>query len=278
LSQFADTDRRIIIEPSQQNIPIIRQCELVGVPRSSFYFKPKGETPYNIALMHLIDKIYTKQAYLGYPKIHDALVRRGHKINLKRVARLMRVMGLQAIHPKKNTSKAHPNHPKYPYLLRGVKARYPNHIWGTDITYIRLEHGFCYLVALLDWYSRYVIAWELSLSMKTDFCLRALNKALETAMPWIHNSDQGVQFTDKEYTGILDTNGIQISMDGRGRCFDNIFTERLWRSVKYEEVYLKGDRPYDDTLAGLTDYFQIYNHERPHQSLGYKMPAEVYFG
>jgi putative transposase len=227
--------------------------------------------------MNRIDEIYTKYPFYGSRRIKDELEEYDICICREHVQRLMRLMGLEAIYPKPNTSKAHPEHQKYPYLLRNITASYPNHIWGTDITYVRLESGFAYLVAYLDWYSRYVIAWELSLSMETEFCIMALNRAMEMATPCIHNSDQGVQFTDREYIGILDSSGIQISMDGRGRCMDNIFTERLWRTVKYENIYLKSYATIKEAHAGLTEYFEFYNKKRRHQSLGRRTPEDVYF-
>lgn len=229
--------------------------------------------------MHAINKIYTRQPYLGSPRITALLKRAGNIINHKRVERLMSIMGLQALYPKKryHTSISDKQHKKYPYLLRNVPIIRPNQVWGTDITYIQLEYGFCYLTAILDWFSRYVIAWELSNSLETSFCITALERALQVATPEIHNSDQGVQFTSDDYTGKLEAQDICISMDGRGRCFDNIFTERLWRSVKYEDIYIKGYRTMAEAYQGLTEYFLIYNTERPHSSLENQMPAEVYF-
>jgi putative transposase len=192
----------------------------------------------------------------------------------------MRLMGLEAIYPKKgkNTSIANATHKKYPYLLKDIIAAYPNHIWGTDITYVRLETGWAYLVALLDWFSRYVIAWQLSETLEIEFCLENLQRALTVSIPDIHNSDQGSHFTSHYYTDLLTEKDIQISMDGRGRCMDNIFTERLWRTVKYENVYLKSYHDINEAQQGLTDYFQFYNHTRPHQSLENMTPAKVYFG
>ena len=192
------------------------------------------------------------------------------------VRRLMKVLGIEAIYPKKNTSTPAPGHRIYPYLLRGYEIYRPNQVWGADITYIRMEQGFCYLAAIIDWFSRYVVSWELSATMETEFCVRALRSALSRSMPDIHNSDQGSQYTSHEYTTILSDKQIAISMDGRGRCMDNIFTERLWRTVKYEEVYLKQYRTIDDVREGLSAYFPFYNEERKHQSLGYKTPGEIY--
>ncbi len=186
-------------------------------------------------------------------------------------------MGIQAVFPKQNTSNPHPQDQKYPYLLKHITANEPNHIWGTDITYIRLNKGFCYLVALLDWYSRYVVAWKLSPTLEMDFCIENLELALRAAAPQIHNSDQGSHFTSPRYTGLLTSANVQISMDGRGRCMDNIFTERLWRTVKYEEVYLKDYQNYSHAEDSLHQYFKVYNNERLHSSLGYQTPAEIYY-
>lgn len=272
------SERKKLIEPSQGNISIKRQCELLCVPRSSFYYEEKPESEKNVLLTRRIDEIYTRKPYYGAVKITRQLNREGHGVNHKRIERLMSEMSIQAIRPKKNTSVPNPEHKTYPYLLRGVTASHPNHIWGTDITYVRAPGSWFYLVAVLDWFSRYVISWKLSPSMSVGFCVEALNEALATATPEIHNSDQGSQFTSKPYLSILEANeNIKISMDGRGRCFDNIFTERLWRSVKYEEVYLRDYESYEHATASLKEYFTVYNNERLHQSLDYKPPAEVYF-
>jgi putative transposase len=229
----------------------------------------------------MIDEIYTEHPYYGSPKITAEIRKRGVIVNHKKVERLMRVMGLEAIVPTKNphTSKPDSAHRTYPYLLNGVHINHPNHVWGTDITYVRAFGRWFYLVAILDWFSRYVISWELSLTLSAKFCVSALTGALKTATPEIHNSDQGSQFTSEEYVKVLLLHPhIQISMDGRGRCFDNIFTERLWRTVKYEEVYLREYRSYNEARSSLDEYFQKYNHRRLHQSLEYQTPAEVYFG
>lgn len=228
--------------------------------------------------MHRIDAIYNEFPYYGEPRITAQLHRDGVVVNHKRVERLLRVMGLQAIHPRKNLSKPHPQHATYPYLLSGLAITAPNQVWGTDITYVRALGDYFYLVALLDWYSRFVIAWQLSTTMHVSFCVANLERALTKAQPQIHNSDQGSQFTADEYLSTLSTYpDIQISMDGRGRCMDNIFTERLWRSVKYEEVYLKDYHSFAEAQTSLADYFHKYNYRRLHQSLNYKTPAEVYF-
>lgn len=228
--------------------------------------------------MNRIDEIYTEFPYYGSPRITAELHRQGCTVNHKAVERLMRLMGIQGIFPQKNTSKPHPDHLKYPYLLNGVHANHPNHIWGTDITYVRARGIWFYLVAILDWYSRYVLSWKLSQSMSVGFCTATLAEALQIAQPDIHNSDQGSQFTSEEYICLLKQYPkIQISMDGRGRCFDNIFTERLWRTVKYEEIYLHDYQSFVEAELSLKNYFYTYNHRRLHQSLGYKTPVEIYY-
>lgn len=228
--------------------------------------------------MHRIDEIYTDLPYYGAVKITEQLKRNGYPVNHKRIERLMRKMGIEALRPKKNTSCGNERNRKFPYLLDGIKAVYPNHIWGTDITYIRANSTWFYLVAILDWYSRYVISWMLSEYMTAEFCVANLEQALTYAQPNIHNSDQGSQFTSEEYLAVLEKRpNIRISMDGRGRCWDNIFTERLWRSVKHEEVYVKDYRSFAEAKSELSGYFKNYNEKRLHSSLGYRPPAEVYF-
>lgn len=227
--------------------------------------------------MRAIDEIYTKSPFYGARRITKQLDRNGTLVNHKRVERLMREMGIEGVQPKRNTSKRHPQDPVYPYLLRDVNIENVNQVWSTDITYIRLHDGWLYLVALLDWYSRYVINWQLSESLHADFCVKNLEQALKIAQPDIHNSDQGRQFTAYDYVAQLQRKNILISMDGRGRCHDNIFNERLWRTVKYEEVYLKEYTGVADAKESLSDYFRFYNHERLHSSLNYQTPAEVYF-
>lgn len=230
--------------------------------------------------MKKIDKVYTEFPYYGSRRMAKQLSRDlKERVSRKKIQRLMKVMGIEAIYPKPNLSKPELGHTIYPYLLRGVKAKYPNHIWGVDITYIPLAKGWLYLFAILDWFSRYVVSWELSDSLAAGFCVRALEKALNKAIPDIHNSDQGSQLTANEYVGTLKNHPeIKISMDTRGRFFDNIFTERLWRSVKYEEVYLHDYQSPADARESLTNYFDKYNNRRLHQSLNYKTPAEVYYG
>jgi len=229
-------------------------------------------------LMNLIDEQYSKTPFYGSPRITAWLRRQGYHVNIKRVKRLMQKMGIVAIYPAPNTSKTNQLHKIYPYLLRGVSVQKPNQVWGVDITYIRMERGFLYLVAILDWFSRYVLAWELSNTLDTQFCIDALEEALaKYGEPEILNSDQGCQFTSHDFTGILLDHEVKISMDGRGRVFDNIFVERLWRSVKYEEVYIKNYETSLDAYQGLGGYFKLYNTERPHQSLDYRTPQEVYY-
>jgi len=228
--------------------------------------------------MNLIDEQYTRTPFYGVAKMTAWLIRQGFGVNSKRVRRLMRLMGLEAIYPKRNLSIASAEHKKYPYLLRDVQVERPDQVWSTDITYIKMVQGFLYLVAIMDWHSRYVLAWRLSNTLDTQFCLDALEGALAISQPEIFNSDQGSQFTSNEFTGRLQQSGISISMDGRGRVFDNIFVERLWRSVKYEEVYVHSYESVRDAYNNLTRYFQLYNRERLHESLGYRTPHEVYFG
>ena len=230
--------------------------------------------------MRAIDEIFTQYPFYGSRRIRYEL-KRIHElpVSRKRIQRLMRVMSIEAIYPKKHHGLSDPDtrHKKYPYLLTHVIADHPNHIWGTDITYVRLESGWAYLVALLDWFSRYVIAWQVSPNLEIEFCIENLRQGLTIASPAIHNSDQGSHFTSPRYTDLLTSHDIQISMDGRGRCMDNIFTERLWRTVKYENIYLKSYRDITEAIQGLTEYFQFYNHRRPHQSLRYRTPADIYF-
>lgn len=255
-----------------------RQCELLTINRSSLYYQPVEVDPETLALMNLIDREYTRHPFYGSRKITRFLRELGYSINRKRVQRLMGRMGLEAICPGPNTSKRSQEHKIYPYLLKGLEITRPNQVWATDITYIRLRGGFLYLAAILDWASRYVLAWRLSNSLDTGFCIEALEEALEVTQPEIFNSDQGSQFTSQEFTGRLLDRGIQISMDSRGRALDNIFVERLWRSVKYEEVYLKDYQTVRETEEGLGRYFRFYNRERFHQALDYRRPEEVFYG
>lgn len=268
---------RTLIDPQHPTLSIRHQCAVLGLNRSSYYYQPATESPLNLELMRLIDEQYMRTPYLGYPKMTIYLRRRGYDVNHKRVYRLMRKMGLQAVYPRPKTSAGRREHKVYPYLLRGLRIDRPNYVWCADITYVPIVGGFMYLVAVMDWYSRYVLSWELSNSLDRFFCLDALEAALVTGMPTIFNTDQGAQFTSHDFTGRLEQAEIQVSMDGRGRMMDNIFIERLWRSVKYEQIYLHQYENVSQLLVGLADYFREYNEFRPHQSLGYATPAEVHF-
>jgi putative transposase len=268
--------KRAMIERDHPKISVSRQCELLGLPRSSWYYPSKGESGYNDDLMRLLDEQYTETPFYGVPRMTAFLREKGHAVNPKRVRRLLRTMGLEAIYPKRKTSVPNAESRVYPYLLKGLDIVRPNQVWASDITYIRLAKGFAYLVAILDWFSRYVVSWELSISLDTDFCIVALNRALESACPEIFNSDQGSQFTSGAFTGVLKEAGIQISMDGRGRVFDNIMVERLWRSVKCEEVYLKDYANPREAREQLSRYFAFYNEKRFHASLGHRRPGELY--
>jgi putative transposase len=266
-----------MIEPKHKKIKVFRQCELLNLSRSSYYYVSRKDDSYNQLLMNLIDEQYTRRPFYGVSKMTAWLRRQGHFVNQKRVRRLMRTMGLEAIYPKPNLSKASPAHKKYPYLLKNLTIDHPDQVWATDITYIRMQQGFIYLVAIMDWFSRYVVAWDISITLDAGFCIETLQRALQFSQPEIMNTDQGVQFTSAAYIGILEEKAIQISMDGRGRAFDNIFVERLWRSVKYEEVYLHQYVTVFEARRNLEKYFQFYNTERIHESLGYQTPYEVYF-
>jgi len=249
---------------------------LLGLSRASLYYEPQSETVENLALMRRLDEQYTRCPFYGVRRMTAWLVQQGQIVNEKRVRRLLRKMGILAVYPKPRLSQPVPGAQVYPYLLRGLPIARVNQVWSTDITYIRLLSGFIYLVAIIDWYSRYVLAWEVSNTLESSFCLAALDRALLRAQPEIFNTDQGAQFTSQAFTGTLLAHGIKISMDGRGRALDNIFVERLWRSVKYEEVYLKDYRHVPDAISGLSGYFGFYNGERLHQSLDYQTPAAVY--
>jgi putative transposase len=245
---------------------------LLGLSRSSFYYRPAKDSPLNLELMHRIDQIYTRWPFYGVPRITAVLRKQGFEINHKRIERLMKKMGIQAIYPKKNLSRSDKEHRIYPYLLRHLDISRPDQVWAADITYIRLLNGFLYLVAIIDWYSRYVLGWRLSNSLDNRFCVELLEETLREHQPEIFNTDQGVQFTSDDFISVLKKKEIRISMDGRGRALDNIMIERLWRSVKYEEVYLKDYRNGRDAFKGLKNYFAFYNNERLHQSLGYQTP------
>lgn len=267
-----------MIEPGHEHLSVRRQCKLLGLNRSSLYYQAAQESAANLRLMRLLDEEYTRHPFYGSRKLTQWLHKQGEEVNRKRVQRLLRIMGLEAIYPKPRLSQAGLGHRLYPYLLRGVKVTRPDQVWSADITYVPLAAGFMYLAAILDWYSRYVIAWRLSNTLEGSFCVDILEEALGQGRPEIFNTDQGVQFTAEAFTGRLQAAGIQISMDGRGRCLDNVFVERLWRTVKYENIYLYGYQGVQELQRGLESYFPFYNQERLHQSLEYRTPAELYRG
>lgn len=269
--------RKQLIEPADPIMSVRQQARLLGLPRSSLYYKQRGETPDVKAMREMIDEIYTKWPFYGSRRIAIvASERLGRDVNRKQVQRLMREMGIQAIGPSPTLSKPAKEHKVYPYLLRGKVVERPNEVWSTDITYIRLARGFSFLTAIIDWFSRYVVSWRLSNTLDSEAPIEALREALKTATPEIFNTDQGCQFTSEAFTSILLDSGVSISMDGRGRALDNVFVERLWRSVKYENVYPKGYSTMTEADAGLDEYFRFYNWERPHQSLGNQRPGAVH--
>jgi putative transposase len=270
--------KRAEVEPEHPMIPVSHQCDLLDLSRSSFYFQPAGEDEYNLTLMRLLDEQVTKTPFYGVRRMTAWLQRQGPRVNRKRIQRLMRLMGLMAIYPKPRLSVGGPDHKIYPYLLRGLKVTRPDQVWCADISYIRMAHGFVYLVVIMDWHSRYILSWELQTTLDKRFCLEALPGALRNSRPEIFNTDQGAQFTSPAFVDVLENQGIQVSMDGRGRVYDNIFVERFWRSVKYEEVYLHEYQTIPEARAQLGAYFQFYNEERPHAALGYRTSHEVYYG
>ena len=274
---FPLEQRRPWIESNHDELSIVEQCRLTGVSRSGLYYAPVGESAENIALMRLLDEQYTRTPYYGIRRMTWWLETQGRPVNAKRVRRLLRRMGLDAIYPKPRLSMPAPGHRIYPYRLRNLEIVRPDQVWATDITYIRLRQGFIYLVAIMDWFSRYVLAWEVSTTMDSGFCVSALDWALTKAQPEIFNTDQGAQFTSDVFTSRLEDHGITISMDGRGRFLDNIVVERLWRTVKYEEVYLKDYLSVPEAISNLNLYFRFYNQERGHQALDYQTPEAVYF-
>jgi putative transposase len=265
-----------MIGRGRPKLSLVRQCALLDISRSSLYCQPTGASGQDLELMALMDQQYLKTPFYGSRRMTVWLRDQGHQVNRKRVRRLMQLMGLEAIYRRPNTSKPAPGHKVYPYLLRGLEINRVNQVWATDITYIPMARGFLYLVAIMDWHSRYVLAWRLSNTLEVDFCLEALEEALSQGRPEIFNTDQGSQFTSAAFTGRLLTQGIQVSMDGKGRCMDNIFVERLWRSIKYEEVYLKAYQNGSEARRGISAYLAFYNQERPHQALGYRTPGQVF--
>jgi putative transposase len=253
-----------------------RQCELLGLNRSGVYYEPACESEENLRLMRLIDEQYLRTPFYGSRRMSAHLTAQGEVVNRKRAQRLMRIMGLEAIYPKPRTTTRNADHKIYPYLLRDVTIERCDQVWSTDVTYLPLEGGYMFLAAVIDWHSRFVLSWKLSNTLDGRFCLEALEVALGGGRPEIFNTDQGAQFTARAFTGRLEAAGVAISMDGRGRALDNVFVERLWRSLKYEDIYLKSYRSVKDLHAGLEDWFRFYNHQRPHQALKYRTPAEVY--
>ena len=267
------------MEPGHAQLSLRQQCQLLGLPRSSLYYSAQPVDEEDLALMRLLDEQYLRTPFYGVRRMTQWLREEEWTVNQKRVRRLLRLMGLEAIYPRPRLSEASAEHRKYPYLLKDVTIDRPGQVWSTDITFIPMNQGWLYLTAVLDWFSRYVLSWRLSNTLDSLFCLEALEEALTGHdRPEIFNSDQGVQFTCTAFTGRLEREGIAISMDGRGRALDNVFVERLWRTVKYEEVYLKGYRDGQEAHQGLSRYFPFYNQQRSHQSLDYLTPAAVYFG
>jgi putative transposase len=268
--------RREVVDRRHPSLSIKRQCRLLDISRSGLYYQSKGISEEDLNLMKLIDRQYLMTPYYGARKIAAWLKSQDHLVNRKRVRRLMRLMGLKAIYRRPRTSKPAPGHKIYPYLLGSMKITRPNQVWAADITYIPMASGFLYLVAIIDWYSRYVLSWRLSNTLDTGFCIEALEEALRKGRPDIFNTDQGAQFTSEAFIGLLEKHGVRISMDGKGSYNDNLFIERLWRTVKYEEVYLKAYQDGRDAGTNLDAYFRFYNTERPHQALGYQTPAEIF--
>jgi len=266
-----------MIDSGDERLSIKRQCELIGLSTSSYYRKVRGESEENLMYMRLIDEEYTRHPFFGSRGMRDYLRRLGHRVSRKRMQRLMRVMGLVSVAPQKRTSIPAPGHKIYPYLLRNLEICRPDHVWCSDITYIRLKRGYVFLTAVMDWYSRYVLSWEVSVTIDDSFCVSALERALRChGSPEIFNSDQGAQYTGNAFTGVLKAHGVRISMDGKGRATDNIVIERFWRTLKYEDIYLKDYETVAELNDGLREYFNWYNNSRPHQSLGGRTPAEVY--
>ncbi|MFZ5341159.1 MAG: IS3 family transposase [Patescibacteria group bacterium] len=277
MTNLSQEQRKEFIEPNNQQISITRQAKLLDISRSSIYYEPKINKQ-DVQLMNLIDQIYTKYPFYGSRRIKKELkIYYQIKICREKTQRLMRIMGLEAIYPKKRTSFSNKEHKIYPYLLKELNINHPNQVWSTDITYVRLEQGWAYLIAIMDWFSRYVIDWRLSPTLEIDFCLDALNSALNKNIPEIFNTDQDVRFTSPQFTEILKDKNIKISMDSKRRYLDNIFNERLWRTVKYENIYIKHYQNIDEARQGLKQYFTFYNNKRFHSSLNDLTPAQSYF-
>jgi putative transposase len=270
-------ERLALVEREASEVSVVAQCALLSVSRSGVYYQPRPVVAGTLVLQRRIDEIYTACPFYGVRKITAQLRSEGQRVNHKAVARHMQVMGLRAIYPGPNLSRRAQQHAIYPYLLRGLKIDQPNQVWGVDITYIRLRSGWMYLFAVLDWFSRFVVSWTLDITLEMGFVLEAMRSALAITTPTICNSDQGSHFTNPQYLALFQGMSVQISMDGKGRALDNIFTERLWRTVKYEEVYLKDYASPREARTGLSDYLDFYNHRRLHQALDYQTPASIYF-
>ncbi len=266
-----------MVDPDLGDLSITQQCALLDLSRSGYYYRPVGTTDVDLACMSIMDAVYTKRPYFGARRLRDELNERGYPVGRKHVTTLMRRMGIEAIYPKKRLSLQNKENRVYPYLLRDLAIISPDQVWCSDITYIRMRHGYAYLVAVMDWFSRYVLSWELSMSLESGFCMMALESALEVSMPEIFNTDQGSQYTSEAFTSVLKKEEIRISMDGRGRVFDNIMIERLWRTVKYEEVYLKEYSHIFAARDSLSEYFEFYNDERRHSALNGQTPSVAYW-
>lgn len=267
---------RALIDPNCQELSVTNQCKLLDIHRSGYYYEPRPETLENLHIMRMIDEQYLKTPFYGARRMHATIRAKGYQVNIKRIRRLMRLMDIEAIYPKPKTSQANKAHKIYPYLLRGLEINRKDQVWSSDITYIPMASGFMYLVAIIDWFTRYVLAWQISNSLETSFCLQALDQALQTGKPDIFNTDQGAQFTSSTFTSNIISSDIKMSMDGRRRALDNVFIERLWRSLKYEYVYICAPPNGKELWHGIKEYFEFYNYERIHQSLGYRTLASLY--
>lgn len=280
MEQFSYSERMRLVERDHQLLSVRKQCNILGINRSSLYYKARPENPFNIAIQDAVRFVYSKYPFYGHRRTTKQLKRMGFKVGLRRVRRIRNDLGLRTIYPKPNLSKPRQEHRKYPYLLKGLNIDHPDMVWGTDITYVRIKQkGWVYVVAIIDWFSRYILSYEVSISMEVDFCLAALEDALQRSTPEIFNSDQGSQFTSNEFLNILEKKKkIRISMDSKGRALDNVRTERFWRSLKYEHVFLTEYTTVQQARREIGGYIEFYNHERIHQSLNYYTPHEIYFG
>ena len=266
-----------MIEPAHPSLSIVQQCGLLGLNRSSYYRQPSSLSPYDLEVLRAMDEIFTEHPYYGTRRMKHVLRQKGYKLGRKKIRRYYQILGLEALYPKMNLSKRNQAHKIYPYLLKNKVIDKPNQVWSSDITYIRLKQGFVYLCAIMDWYSRYVLSWRVSISLETEFCVLALREALHTyGVPLIFNTDQGVQYTSRDFINVLESHSIAISMDGKGRALDNVFIERFWRSIKQEKIYLLDLQAVKEAEHAIKEYMSFYNDRRPHQSLGYQTPAQIY--